>query len=60
MLNLESLSKDLGAKLAEKLDEPIADGVLQTVVGEAIKLVGGALLEAGTQLVGAENADADA
>ena len=55
----EDLAKELAQKLAEEIDEELPDGVLQKVAGEAIKIIGAGLQEAGTLLATPEHDDGD-
>lgn len=54
---LEELKAKLAEFIAEELDEAIPDGTLQALAGEAVRLVGEALVEAGEDISGELNND---
>ena len=60
MFDIDELAAQLAEKIADEVDEQIPDGMLQTIAGEAIKIVGEVLSKAGSDLAGVQNTDEDA
>lgn len=56
----DDLKDKLAAFIANEVDETLDDGMVQKLAGEAIALVGAALVEAGNDIATELNSDGDA
>lgn len=56
---IDELKAKIVAKLTDEIDGAIPDGLVQSIAGQAVEIIGEALTEVGVALKGVENTDGD-